>query len=153
MRLEPRCLATQSPLLEIRHLWDSLRVSIPSLYRYPSYTSSKLHLGVLQHPTRESYSAVTAYGASKLCNLLFMLEFHRRYGDSGISCTAVHPGNLLPTNLSKNAGCMYKTAFTILRPLTRSVVRIIFTNLTAYLHVMSRHPGITFNVCTPSGKT
>jgi len=69
-----------------------------------------------------------------------MLEFHRRYGDSGISCTAVHPGNLLPTNLSKNAGCMYKTAFTILRPLTRSVVRIIFTNLTANLHVMSRHP-------------
>ena len=92
--------------------------------RYPSYTSSKLQLQTLQHPTRQNYSAITAYGASKLCNLLFMLEFHCRYGEEGISCTAVHPGNLLPTNLSKNAGCMYRAAFTFLRPLTKSVVSV-----------------------------
>ena len=106
--------------------------------RYPSYTSSKLQLGTLQHPTRENYSAITAYGASKLCNLLFMLEFHCHYGESGISCMAVHPGNLLPTNLTKNAGCMYRAAFTFLRPFTRSVVRARSTFCTYVLGVVNQ---------------
>lgn len=67
-----------------------------------------------------------------------MLEFHCRYGESGISCTAVHPGNLLPTNLTKNAGCMYRAAFTFLRPFTKSVVRARSTFCTYVLGVVNQ---------------
>ena len=90
--------------------------------RYPSSDSSQLDLQFLQHPTADKYSAITAYGASKLCNLLFALEFHRRNVEDGISCNAVHPGNLLPTGLSSNAGFLYRVAFTAARLFTKSVV-------------------------------
>ncbi len=68
------------------------------------------------------YRAITTYGASKLCNLLFALELHRRYTEKGVACTAVHPGNLLPTQLSRGAGLFYRAAFAMARPFTKSVV-------------------------------
>ncbi len=92
--------------------------------RYPSVSSSHLNLQSLRHPNKETYSAITAYGASKLCNLLFMLEFHRRYNELGVACNAVHPGNLLPTNLMRNAGCAYFCAFSLARMFTRTVVSV-----------------------------
>ncbi len=38
------------------------------------------------------YSAQRAYGASKLENILFTKELHRRYHDRGLSAAAFHPG-------------------------------------------------------------
>jgi len=38
------------------------------------------------------YSAQAAYGASKLENILFTRELHRRFHDRGISAAAFHPG-------------------------------------------------------------
>ena len=92
-------------------------------HRYPSDNSSKLDLQFLQNPTpNNKYKVITAYGASKLCNLLFALEFNRRYVEDGIYCNAVHPGNILPTNLVRNAGMMYRTAFTLAKLFTKSLV-------------------------------
>lgn len=126
-------------------LLEVLRTSKPSRivvlssesHWFPSYSSSQLQLQALQHPSRDSYSAITSYGASKLCNLLFMLEFHQRYSDAGISCTAVHPGNLLPTNLVKNAGCLYRVGFTLARPFTSSVEQA-----TATIVYCAAHPNL-----------
>lgn len=91
-------------------------------FRYPANTSSQLNLQLLQNPSADKYSAITAYGASKLCNLLFMMEFHRRNVEDGVSCNAVHPGNLLPTGLPSKAGLLYQAAFAAARPFTKSVV-------------------------------
>ena len=38
------------------------------------------------------YSANKAYGDSKLANILFSRELHRRYGDRGLRAAAFHPG-------------------------------------------------------------
>lgn len=99
------------------------RVTVASsLFRYPSYTSSCLDLQSLLRPSKEKYSAINAYGASKLCNLLFALQFHRNNVEHGVYCNAVHPGNLLPTNLTRDSGLMCKAAFAMARPFTKSVV-------------------------------
>ena len=100
-------------------LWLSLHHAPP---RHPGYTTSCLDLQSLRHPSKDKYSAITAYGTSKLCNLLFAQQFHRNNVEHGVYCNAVHPGNLLPTNLTRDSGLMYKAAFTLARPFTKSVV-------------------------------
>lgn len=94
----------------------------PRPSRYPSSNSSWLNLHRLVHPDPRSHRAITAYGASKLCNLLLMLELHQRYSELGVSCNAVHPGNLLPTGLMRRAGCLYRSATCAARLFTKSVV-------------------------------
>ena len=100
----------------------TLYMALLSLPRYPAYVSSYLDLQLLRHPSKDRYSPITAYGTSKLCNLLFALQFHRNNVEQGVFCNAVHPGNLLPTNLTRDLGQMYKIAFTMARPFTKSVV-------------------------------
>ncbi|GMH96368.1 hypothetical protein TrVE_jg12026 [Triparma verrucosa] len=51
--------------------------------------------------SERGYDAWKAYGASKLCNLLFATELQRRYGGGGkITSTAVHPG-VVRTDLAR----------------------------------------------------
>jgi NAD(P)-dependent dehydrogenase (short-subunit alcohol dehydrogenase family) len=40
----------------------------------------------------KSYSAIKAYGRSKLCNILFTRELARRWAGSGITANCLHPG-------------------------------------------------------------
>jgi NAD(P)-dependent dehydrogenase (short-subunit alcohol dehydrogenase family) len=40
------------------------------------------------------YNPVIAYGRSKTANILFAVEFDRRYAEQGIRATAVHPGGV-----------------------------------------------------------
>ena len=40
------------------------------------------------------YSPNKAYGGSKLMNILFTSELHRRYHEAGITAAAFHPGNV-----------------------------------------------------------
>ncbi|TCM20342.1 NAD(P)-dependent dehydrogenase (short-subunit alcohol dehydrogenase family) [Novosphingobium sp. PhB165] len=47
------------------------------------------------------YDPWVAYGRSKTANILFAVEFDRRHRDSGIRATAVHPGVIWDTELSR----------------------------------------------------
>ena len=94
------------------------------LHRYPTPKSSHLDLKVLKRPLRDSYNAFAAYGSSKLCCLLLAQELHRQYSGRGVSCNSVHPGNLLSTNLMRNANCAYRVAQMLAKPLTSSVVSL-----------------------------
>jgi NAD(P)-dependent dehydrogenase (short-subunit alcohol dehydrogenase family) len=49
------------------------------------------------------YSPSRAYGSSKLANILFTRELHRRYHDRGIAAVAFHPG-AVATNFGADAG-------------------------------------------------
>ena len=40
----------------------------------------------------KSYSAIRAYGRSKLCNILFTRELARRWSGTGITANCLHPG-------------------------------------------------------------
>lgn len=90
--------------------------------RYPAPNSSVLDLSSLQHPSQDNYNPILTYGATKLCNILFALEIHRKYSGQEVSCNIVHPGNLLPTNLLKNAGLLYRAAVMVSRIFTNSLV-------------------------------
>jgi NAD(P)-dependent dehydrogenase (short-subunit alcohol dehydrogenase family) len=54
---------------------------------------------------RRTYAAGAAYGQSKLANMMFALELHRRLADSGsaVRVTAAHPG-LTATDLGRTSG-------------------------------------------------
>jgi NAD(P)-dependent dehydrogenase (short-subunit alcohol dehydrogenase family) len=52
---------------------------------------------------RTPYDPFVAYGRSKTANVLFAVEFDRRYKAVGLSATAVHPGGI-DTELSRHMG-------------------------------------------------
>lgn len=55
------------------------------------------------------YSASVAYGNSKLFNILFTRELHRRYSEQGLSAAAFHPG-VVASNFA-NGGPGFMRAF------------------------------------------
>ena len=65
--------------------------------------------------TRESYNRWRAYGRSKLANLLFTYELHRRFERAGIghiSSLAAHPG-VSKTNIAQGLGWIGKISMPI----------------------------------------
>lgn len=62
-----------------------------------------------------------AYNRSKLCNILFSNELHRRLSPRGVTSNAVHPGNMLYSSLHRN-WWVYTLLFTLARPFTKSMV-------------------------------
>lgn len=56
--------------------------------------------------SEKSYKPTTAYGNSKLENILFTRELHRRFHDQGISTAAFHPGNVASNFASQTSTAM-----------------------------------------------
>jgi WW domain-containing oxidoreductase len=63
-----------------------------------------------------SYGAWSAYGRSKLANLLFAKQLARRFGKSGRTANAVHPG-VIATNLGRHMNPLVHVAFAISNPI------------------------------------
>ena len=68
--------------------------------------SSYMHTRVKQIPwddlqAEQSYSAPSVYNLTKLMNVLFTYELARRWGESGPTANALHPGWPLKTNLGR----------------------------------------------------
>ena len=76
-----------------------------------------------------------AYNQSKLCNLLFSMELNRRLKPKGVTCNAVHPGNLIYTALSKNSW-FYWLFFLMARPFAKSSVSQTLYEFFVYCHIM-----------------
>jgi len=92
------------------------------LFSYTDLDAASLNLCSLQKPSKDDYHAITAYGTSKLCNMLFALELNRIMIQVGVTCNVVHPGNLLSTNMLKNAGMFYNLLRMVMWPFVKSVV-------------------------------
>ncbi len=58
----------------------------------------------------KNFSARRAYGTSKLENILFTIELQRRFGASGISAVAFHPGTVA-TNFASDSTSLIRLAF------------------------------------------
>jgi NAD(P)-dependent dehydrogenase (short-subunit alcohol dehydrogenase family) len=68
-----------------------LRASAPSrVINVTAPSTSKLDLDDLQ--CERDFRALTAFGRSKMCNLLFTYELARRLGGTGVTVNAFHPG-------------------------------------------------------------
>ena len=65
------------------------------------------------------FKGMKYYGASKLCNLLFMRELARRLEGSGVTVNALHPG-WVATGLGSNNGLIGKILIPLQKPFARS---------------------------------
>ena len=52
---------------------------------------------------RARFKGLTAYGQAKLCNVLMAKSLQRRYGRSGLTACALHPGTLITTDIGRNS--------------------------------------------------
>ncbi|WP_440999687.1 SDR family oxidoreductase [Fodinibius sp. SL11] len=67
----------------------------------------------------ENYSAMNAYGISKLCNVMFTHELAKHTTDSSITTYSLHPG-VVRTQLAEEAGWAMKLFYWIGKPFMRS---------------------------------
>lgn len=63
-----------------------------------------------------SYQPLTAYGQSKMANLLFAKELQRRFAGTRKTAYAVHPG-VVATNLARNLGPVIRGVLAVTAPL------------------------------------
>jgi NAD(P)-dependent dehydrogenase (short-subunit alcohol dehydrogenase family) len=66
------------------------------------------------------FSALQAFGASKMCNLLFTLAWERRYGAQGVHAVAFHPGLVRSTLLKEMAAPVRALTWLISKPPERA---------------------------------
>uniref|UniRef100_UPI00358F9478 WW domain-containing oxidoreductase isoform X2 n=1 Tax=Myxine glutinosa TaxID=7769 RepID=UPI00358F9478 len=71
-------------------------------------------------PSERDYWPMLAYNRSKLCNLLFSKALNDRLARRGVTCNAVHPGNLVSTGLSRHWLC-YRLLYALVQPFTKSL--------------------------------
>lgn len=64
----------------------------------------------------KNYQPLTAYGQSKMANLLFAKELQRRFAGSGKTAYAVHPG-VVSTNLARNLRSVLRWMLAVTAPI------------------------------------
>ena len=106
----------------------------------------KLDFASLRKPTK-SLSGINEYAVSKLANILFTSELHRRYASLGISSFAVHPG-LVDTEIWRTLPFFLRPILKLKGMLTpeegaKNVLQCAFIEA-------STHSGKYFSKCKPS---
>jgi NAD(P)-dependent dehydrogenase (short-subunit alcohol dehydrogenase family) len=85
--------------------------------------SSDAHRAARRHvddwQSEQGYTAMLAYGRSKLANILFTAELARRLGDSPITTSCCHPG-VVRTEFSGGTRGLLRAVFALARPFMRS---------------------------------
>lgn len=93
-----------------------------SFFRFTDINDSSKNLDFSRlSPSKNDYWAMLAYNRSKLCNILFSNELHRRLSPRGVTSNAVHPGNMMYSSLHRH-WWVYTLLFTLARPFTKSMV-------------------------------
>jgi light-dependent protochlorophyllide reductase len=95
------------------------RVAMPA----PSYTTA----AALAHPTDEFNPRTTGrrrYTTSKLCNVLFAYELHRREAAGGIAVNAFNPGLMPGSGLARDYGRGQRFAWRYVLPVLRILPQV-----------------------------
>lgn len=111
-----------APFLLTNLLWDGLQQSndgriINVSSEVHNMVADVFDLDNLQ--LTENYSAMNAYGISKLCNIMFTHELAKRTDNSAITTYSLHPG-VVRTQLAEEAGWAMKLFYWIGKPFMRS---------------------------------
>lgn len=122
-------------------------------HRFPDLTySTKLPLSEIPL-SKDKYWSIVAYNQSKLCNLLFSMELNHRLKPKGVTCNAVHPGNLIYTSLSKTSW-FYWIFFVVARPFAKTPAQgaatVVYCATSKELNKVGGHYFNNCNVCKPS---
>jgi NAD(P)-dependent dehydrogenase (short-subunit alcohol dehydrogenase family) len=114
-----------APFLLTRRLLDTLVASRASVLQTSSTVrfTKEIHLDDLDHD--RAYHPVHAYGASKLENILFTTELHRRFHADGLSAASFYPGNVV-TNFASDttSSVMRLVRFLATKPLLPHLMRL-----------------------------
>lgn len=99
------------------------------------------------------YSPWTAYGQSKLANLLFARELSRRLPLPGQSANAVHPG-IIPTGLTRHLPPWMRRGFELIAPLGfKNVPRGAATQVYVAVRPEMKQNGEYFADCKPTASS
>ena len=94
-----------------------------------------------------SFISTYAYNQSKLYGLMFIMEASTRW--KHVNCLAVHPGNMVSTNLSRN-WWLYRVLYALVRPFAKSLKQAAGTVVFAAASTELRHSsGMYLNNCFP----
>ena len=89
-------------------LMDTLVASAAKIINTSSIAARRFgHIDIDDLGNARDYSPEKAYGDSKLANILFAKELHRRYHSRGIVTAAFHPGNVA-TNFAADSTSMMR---------------------------------------------
>ena len=98
---------------------------------------------------RQKYRSLLAYGQAKLCNALFAAEVQRRYSDFGITAASLHPGSMIPTEISRGSR-LTRSVFALVTPFTKSVAQGAATSVyCATAPEVEENAGGYFADCAP----
>lgn len=118
-------------------------------HRFATLNTENISEDLLSPSHKSSYTSIIAYCNTKLCNVLTALEMQRRFGDQGINCYAVHPGNAVSTYLTRHWWA-YRLLYAVVRPFTKSLQQACATSVYCAASVdISRFGGIYVNNCVP----
>ncbi len=95
------------------------------------------------------FGMLKSYGQAKLCNALFASEVARRYADRGMTAVSLHPGSLIPTEISRGSA-ISRMLMALARPLTKSIAQGAATSVyCATAHEVESQSGQYFSDCAP----
>ncbi|CAG0886737.1 unnamed protein product, partial [Darwinula stevensoni] len=89
-------------------------------HRFTRLTTSNISQEYLSPNSSSKHWSMMAYNLSKLHNILFTNALNRRLAPHGVCCNAVHPGNLVYTELSRSSWFM-RVLFFAGRPFTKTL--------------------------------
>jgi NAD(P)-dependent dehydrogenase (short-subunit alcohol dehydrogenase family) len=96
-----------SPFLLTNLLMDTLISSKAAVIQTASVAARLYgHLDLDDLNNDKKQSATKAYGDSKLANILFTVELHRRFHGQGLSAASFHPGNVASNFASDTTSVM-----------------------------------------------
>jgi NAD(P)-dependent dehydrogenase (short-subunit alcohol dehydrogenase family) len=106
-------------------LLDRLKASAPS--RIVNVTApSTVKVNFDDPQSEKKFRASVAFGASKMCNLLFTYELARRLEGTGVTCNALHPG-LARSNLLREMPRLIRWGLTLVSaPPERAAQAVVF---------------------------
>ncbi|XP_068219810.1 WW domain-containing oxidoreductase [Palaemon carinicauda] len=118
-------------------------------HRFATLDCGNIEEEVLSPSYSTGYSSIKAYANTKLCNVLTAFEMQRRFGEKGINCYGVHPGNALSTYLTRH-WLAIRILHAVVRPFTKSMQQACASVIyCAASNDISRYGGIYVNNCVP----
>jgi len=105
-----------APFLLTNLLLDRLRASVPARI---VTVASQAHRGARVDPAAlndaRDWTPLSAYGRSKLCNILFTRALARRLQGSGVTASCLHPG-VVATQIGDRAGTIAGWGWRLVKP-------------------------------------
>lgn len=115
-------------------------------HRFSDLSSENISEEKLSLPSSQ-YKDMSAYNTSKLCNILFATELNQRLLPLGVTVNALHPGNMMSSNLARN-WWVYRLLFAVVRPFTKTMQQGAATSLyCAAVPELQGIGGMYFNNC------